>query len=172
MKTAFKAVKLVSTEVKDLKFLLIGPTDEEPEYYEFCLELVESLRLQNVVEFVGKANVLDYYPFIDVLILSSISEGQPLVILEAMAAGIPVVATDVGACRELLEDENGQSGFVVPPKDYTNLANAILKLYNDKELSLAFSKNGKEVVRKKYTLEKMINSYKKLYEDAINKPSN
>ncbi len=172
LKTAFKAVKLVSAEVKDLKFLLIGPTDEEPEYYEFCLELVENLRLQSVVEFVGKANVLDYYPLIDVLILSSISEGQPLVILEAMAAGIPVVATDVGACRELLEDENGQSGFVVSPKDYVNLAKAILKLHNDRELSLVFSKNGKEVVRKKYTLEKMINSYEKLYEDAINGSSN
>ncbi|WP_036224431.1 GT4 family glycosyltransferase PelF [Mesoaciditoga lauensis] len=167
LKTALKAVKLVSVELKDVKFLIIGPSDEEPEYYEFCLELVESLNLQDVVEFVGKANVLDYYPIMDVLLLSSISEGQPLVILEAMAAGIPVVATDVGACKELVEDEEGQSGFVVPPKDYTRLAQAILKIHKEKELASFFSANGKRIVRKKYTLEEMINSYKKMYEEVL-----
>jgi glycosyltransferase involved in cell wall biosynthesis len=167
LKTALKAIKLVSVEQQDVKFLLIGPSDEEPEYYEFCLELVESLKLQDVVEFVGKANVLDYYPIMDVLILSSISEGQPLVILEAMAAGIPIVATDVGACKELVEDEDGHSGFVVSPKDYVGLAQAILKIHEDEELAHTFSENGKKNVRKKYTLENMISSYKKLYEDVM-----
>lgn len=167
LKTALKAVKMVSEEFEDIKFLVIGPYDEEPEYYDFCLKLREGLGLQDVVEFIGKANVLDYYPIIDVLLLSSVSEGQPLVILEAMAAGIPVVATDVGACQELLNDEEGKSGFVVPPKDYSTMAMYISKLHEDKDLASIFSRNGKKVVRKKYTLEKMINAYRKMYEDVL-----
>ncbi|RKX53884.1 MAG: glycosyl transferase family 1, partial [Thermotoga sp.] len=113
-------------------------------------------------------NVIDYYPIIDVLLLSSVSEGQPLVILEAMAAGIPVVATNVGACQEMILGESKQCGFIVNPKDHTKIAESIKKLYSDREMTEQFSKNGKEIVRRKYTLEKMIKSYRRLYEDVLN----
>lgn len=168
LKTAFKAIKIVSEDIKDLKFLVIGPYEEEPDYYEFCLEMRESLRLKDVIEFTGKVNVIDYYPIIDVLLLSSVSEGQPLVILEAMAAGIPVVATNVGACQEMIMGESKQCGFIVNPKDHTKIAESIKKLYSDREMAEQFSKNGKEIVRRKYTLEKMIKSYRRLYEDVLN----
>ncbi len=166
VKTAIKAIKVAKDDIKDLKFLVIGPKDEE-EYYDECQMLVELMDLGDTVEFLGPQNVLEYYPKIDVLLLSSVSEGQPLVILEAMASGTPVVATDVGACREMVEDELGRSGFIVPPKDYIGIAKALIKLYEDKELWNEFSKNGKRVVREKYRLDQMIKRYKELYMKAF-----
>ncbi|MCD6450361.1 MAG: GT4 family glycosyltransferase PelF [Thermotogaceae bacterium] len=167
VKTAIKAIRVAKEEIKDLKFLIIGPKDEEEEYYDECQMLVQIMELEDTVEFLGPQNVLEYYPKIDVLLLSSVSEGQPLVILEAMASGTPVVATDVGACREMLEDELGQSGFIVPPKDYIEMAKALIKLHDDKELWKEFSNNGKRVVREKYRLDQMIERYKNLYMKAV-----
>ena len=166
VKTAIKAIKVAKEEIKDLKFLIIGPKDEE-EYYDECQMLVELMDLGDTVEFLGPQNVLEYYPRIDVLLLSSVSEGQPLVILEAMASGTPVVATDVGACREMVEDELGRSGFIVPPKDYIGIAKALIKLHEDKELWKEFSRNGKKVVREKYRLDQMIKKYRELYMKAF-----
>jgi glycosyltransferase involved in cell wall biosynthesis len=80
-----------------------------------------------------------------------------------MAAGVPVVATDVGACREIIYDENGQCGIIVPPKNHLMMAKAILKLIEDKEMRDTFSKNAKKVVRKKYRLDLMRERYKNLF---------
>jgi glycosyltransferase involved in cell wall biosynthesis len=169
LRTAIKAIRIVKDRIPETKFLIIGPYEEdEKDYYEECLQLVEILNLKDTVEFLGRQNVLDYYPTIDVLLLSSVSEGQPLVILEAMAAGIPVVSTDVGACREMLNDELGKSGYVVPPKDFDSLAKAIISLYEDRETYEKFSKNGKIVVSSKYRLDQMIRNYRNLYERVLN----
>ncbi|MDN5337755.1 MAG: polysaccharide biosynthesis protein PelF [Thermotogaceae bacterium] len=169
LRTAIKAIRIVKNRIPETKFLIIGPYEEdEKDYYEECLQLVEILNLKDTVEFLGRQNVLDYYPTIDVLLLSSVSEGQPLVILEAMAAGIPVVSTDVGACREMLNDELGKSGYVVPPKDFDSLAKAIISLYEDRETYEKFSKNGKIVVSSKYRLDQMIRNYRNLYERVLN----
>ncbi|RKX44209.1 MAG: glycosyl transferase family 1 [Thermotogae bacterium] len=166
LKTAIKAIKVAKEEIENLKFLVIGPKDEE-DYYDECQMLIQLMGLEDTVEFLGPQNVLEYYPKMDVLLLSSVSEGQPLVILEAMASGTPVVATDVGACREMVEDEIGHSGFIVPPKDYVGIAKALIKLHDDKELWKEFSKNGKKVVREKYRLDQMIKRYKELYMRAF-----
>ncbi len=167
VKTAIKAMRVVKERIKEAKFLIIGPYEEERDYYEECVELVEILNLKDSVEFLGLKNVKEFYPILDVLLLSSVSEGQPLVILEAMAAGVPIVTTDVGACSEMVKDGDLQSGFVVKPKDYISMAKAIIKLYEDTELREKFSKDGREIVRKKYRLDMMINGYKKLYEKAV-----
>lgn len=143
--------------------MIIGPTDEEQDYYEECKKLSKNLFLEDVVEFLGRQNVREYYPKLDLLLLSSVSEGQPLVILEAMAAGVPIVATDVGACKEMVYDEEGQCGIIVPPKNHIMMAKAILKLYEDAELRKVFSQNAKKIVRKKYRLDLMIKRYRDLY---------
>lgn len=126
-------------------------------------KLSKNLFLEDVVEFLGRQNVREYYPKLDLLLLSSVSEGQPLVILEAMAAGVPIVATDVGACKEMVYDEEGQCGIIVPPKNHIMMAKAILKLYEDAELRKVFSQNAKKIVRKKYRLDLMIKRYRDLY---------
>jgi glycosyltransferase involved in cell wall biosynthesis len=162
LKTAIRAISIVKEVVGEkLKFLIIGPVDAE-DYLAECKRLVRVLRLEDTVEFLGPQNVKEYYPKFDLLLLSSVSEGQPLVILEAMAAGVPIVATDVGACRDIIYDKDGQCGIIVPPKDHFSMSKAIIKLYEDKELRDTFSKNAKKVVQK-YRVETMIEKYRNLY---------
>ena len=77
----------------------MGPCDEDEEYARECYEQVEALGLTDVV-FTGRINIRDYLGRMDVTILTSISEGQPLTILESYAAHVPVIATDVGKDRK------------------------------------------------------------------------
>ena len=79
----------------------MGNCRENPEYYQECLDLLAELKTEDV-EFVGQVNIKEHLSDIDLLLLSSISEGQPLAILEGLAAGIPFVATNVGNCKALL----------------------------------------------------------------------
>ena len=97
------ASKIVSEHIEKVKFYIIGPQDEDKEYYEECMQLVSNFKLDNIVIFTGKADVREYYSFIDVLVLSSIREAQPLVILEGYCAGIPSVSTRVGNVPEMLD---------------------------------------------------------------------
>jgi glycosyltransferase involved in cell wall biosynthesis len=163
LKTAIKAIRIVYDKIPDLRFIIVGPVEDE-EYEKELLAQVEVLGLKGVVEFLGPQDTTEYYPKIDVLLLSSVSEGQPLVILEAMANGTPIVTTDVGGCSEMVERGSKKAGFVVKPKDYISMAKALIKLY-DKDLREEMGKAGKEIVRKYYSLDRMIESYRKLYED-------
>src|SRR5699024_10252738 len=85
---------------------IIGPDTEEPEYAQECRDLVASLGMHDSIHFLGMQHIDDYLPQMGLLALSSISEGLPLVMLEAFAAGVPVVSTDVGSCRSLIEGED------------------------------------------------------------------
>jgi len=105
-----------------------GQMTRMKEYYERCKALTELLHIDDRVIFTGKVNVREYYGKLDVLLISSISEGQPLVQLEAMASGIPVVTTNVGNCAEIALDPDGQSGFVVRSKDYVSMSEKIITL--------------------------------------------
>src|SRR5207248_2376717 len=102
VKTFIRAIKIALAAVPNLKAYVIGPTDEDAEYFAECQRLTRLLDLEDHLTFTGRANVVDYYRQMHVLVLTSISEAQPLVILEGHAAGVPVVATNVGACEELL----------------------------------------------------------------------
>ncbi|MGC8820483.1 MAG: GT4 family glycosyltransferase PelF [Fervidobacterium sp.] len=167
--TAIKAFDIVVKEIPNSRLYVVGPTDEDEEYFKRCINLVDILNLKDKVIFTGKVNVLEYYGMFDLILLSSISEGQPLVQLEAMACGIPLVVTNVGNCPEIALDPDGQSGFVVEPKDYISMSEKIILLAKDRDLWHTFSENGKRVVNEKYTLEQMINSYRRLYEEVLKK---
>ena len=97
----------------------MGPEDEDAAYAAECRQLAADLGLNGNLRFTGRVRLDDYVP-IDAIVLSSISEAQPLTVLEAGAAGIPSVVTDVGACRELIlgradeEPRLGPGGAVTP----------------------------------------------------------
>lgn len=165
--TGIKAFDVVLKEIPNSRLYIIGPNDEDEDYYHRCVELVRLLDIEDKVIFTGKVNVLDYYGIIDTVLISSISEGQPLVQLEAMACGIPVVVTNVGNCAEIALDPDGQSGFVVEPKDYNTMAQKLIELAKDKELWRTFSENGKLVVKEKYRLDQMIKAYRDLYMEVL-----
>ena len=103
----------------------------------------------------------------DVFALSSVprSEGVPTVILEAMAAGVPVVATDVGAVSELVED--GVTGLVVPPLDAEALGGAILTLARDAALRASFAETARERARERFGLERLADIHLHAYRTAV-----
>lgn len=164
--TMLRSFALVQQQLPDAQFRIIGPTDADPDYYQRCLELAESLELRNL-EFAGRQHVPTQLPELDIMVLSSISEGQPLVLLEAFACATPCVATNVGACRELLNgmnDDFGPAGYVVPLLDPQAMADAILRLAADDELRAKMGHNGLRRVTKHYTKEMLIERYREVYE--------
>ncbi|MBF9016443.1 MULTISPECIES: GT4 family glycosyltransferase PelF [unclassified Oceanispirochaeta] len=128
IKTFISTCKIVADRVPEARFYCIGPTDEDEGYYEDCKLLVENLKLQDVFEFTGRQDVRDYYKFLDVLLLTSVREAQPLVFLEGYCAGVPAVSTIVGNVPELL---NFDERFLAPSKDASKLAEGILLLHNN-----------------------------------------
>ena len=115
-------------------------------------------------------DLLEYMKKMDFTVLSSISEGQPLTILESMAAGRPCVATKVGNCVGLLEEPingTGSAGFCCTPMMPEELANSMEKLCMDKALRREMGENGKKRVLARYTLDKMLNSYHEIYREAL-----
>ena len=166
VKMMIKGFKIASDKIPDMTLWLIGPVDEDEVYYKECVQLVENLGLKDKVIFTGMANVMEYYTFLDLLLLTSISEGQPLSILEGLASGIPFVATDVGNCREILigKTDIGEAGVVIPPTSYTALAEVLIKLYDEPDRLKEFSENGKKIIRKYYSKKSFIENYKKIYD--------
>ncbi|MGB6129187.1 MAG: GT4 family glycosyltransferase PelF [Psychrilyobacter sp.] len=168
VKMMIKAFKIVTNTIKNTELYLIGPYEEDPNYYEECKELIDDLNLNSNVIFTGKVNVMDYLGRLDIFLLSSISEGQPLSILEAMSSKIPVIATDVGDCRGMLNShtEIGHAGIIVPPTSYTVMAAEIIALYNNESRLKLLGDRGYEIVNKYYRSDKFLGIYTKLYEDG------
>jgi len=175
VKTFIKSIDFVRNSTPDINAYIIGGADEEPDYFEECKELIQTLNLQSNITFTGNVNILDYLAEIDIVVLSSLSEGQPLVILECGAAGIPCVATDVGSCRELIlgkKDESpklGDGGIVTPLVNPNAIAMAIDKLLFDFEFYKSCSSAIKKRVNTYYTLEQQTESYKKIYLNLLNR---
>jgi glycosyltransferase involved in cell wall biosynthesis len=104
-------------------------------------ELSIKLKISNSVKFFGKfENVIPFYTKMDIFILPSILEGFGIVLLEAMASGVPVVATNVDGIREVVVD--GESGILIPPKDPDAIAKAISQLINNPQLRKKLVENG------------------------------
>jgi glycosyltransferase involved in cell wall biosynthesis len=162
-------MRLVADEIPNVRVRVLGPMDEDPEYAEMCQRHAKALGLDNNVAFEGKVNVLEELPKVDLIVLTSISEAQPLVILEAGAVGIPTVATDVGSCAELLygrqpEDRAlGEGGIVTPMASPGETAKAILRLYRDPGLRRRMRDAMRERVRKFYDQRDMVTAYDELY---------
>ncbi len=147
---------------------ILGGVDDE-EYANECYELVSQLGLKNV-KFVGQVNVVEYMTKLDFTTLTSISEGQPLSVLESFAAGRPVVTTDVGCCRQLIEGEEGDhfgvAGFYVPPMHREGLAHALDRMCESREERIKMGQIGKERVEKYFRHPLMMEKYNSLYSEA------
>ncbi len=173
VKTLIRAMKVVKDSIPDAILYVMGSGDEEPEYFEECKVLSEMLGLEDGIIFTENVDVKDYYPNLDIVVLTSISEAQPLSLLEAMSYGIPVVASDVGACRELVlgkdeEDANlGPSGKITNVGNAYETANAIIETLKNKELWEQFSASGVKRVKKYYKNDSVIDSYRDMYESFL-----
>jgi polysaccharide biosynthesis protein PelF len=160
VKTFIVAAKLVLERIPDARFYLIGPEDEDPGYAEECHRLVADLKLEKSLVFTGRANVLDYYKFLNVVVLTSVREAQPLVILEAYAAGIPCVSTDVGNVSELLDEDRR---FIAPSKDAGRIAEGIEYVLEHPDEMKALAERNKARTIKTYEKSDLLARYGALY---------
>ena len=168
IKTMLYAFSLVCEERQNVRLHIMGPTQEDEEYYAECVYLRDELELSNAV-FTGRVNVVEYLEKIDFVLLTSLSEGQPLAVLEGLAAGRPAVTTDVGCCRELLEgvsDELGTAGLCVPPMHQTALAEAIGAMCDNEAERLRMGRAGQQRVAANYRHAQMLERYSALFDEV------
>ncbi len=157
LKYLIEAMKIIGD--KEKRLVIIGHGKEKDDLEN----LVKNLNLKDCVTFIGKTpnqEVIRFMASSDVFVLPSLSEGFPIVILEAMASGLPIVATKVRGLPEIFKD--GQNGFLVEPRNPEKIAEKILLILNDEELSKRISKNNLEEVKKydwKIVIDKLENIY-------------
>jgi glycosyltransferase involved in cell wall biosynthesis len=136
-RTFISAVAILRDMVPDVVAVLIGPEEEDPDYAAGCRALVSQLELDDTIQFLGRVPDVDYYlERADVIALTSISEAQPIALLEAAAVGLPAVTTDVGSCREIIEGFDGdpvigRGGFVVSACNPHETAQALASILLD-----------------------------------------
>jgi glycosyltransferase involved in cell wall biosynthesis len=156
-----EAMRIINDE--NIRLFIIGRGDER-RYLE---ELVKKYNIEHIVTFVGRIpnkEVFEYMASSDVLVLPSLSEGFPNVILEAMASGLPIISTNVGGLSEIIN--NNENGFLVDSKNPEQISEKILLLFNNEELRIKISKNNLEKV-KNYSWESVIDRLEKIYFDII-----
>lgn len=167
IKTMLYAFDQVKERLPHARLFIIGPCEEEPEYYEECLSIVKSLAIKDVT-FTGRVNIREYLPLLDVMLLTSISEGQPLAVLEGMAVKLPQVCTNVGDCRGLLLGENerppqGEAGILVPVMDAAAIAKALIYLERNPQVRKKMGQTGYERVKKYYQKRYFLQAYRDIY---------
>ncbi|CAN0622148.1 polysaccharide biosynthesis protein PelF [Burkholderia multivorans] len=176
VKTFIRAMLTVVKTMPDAEAWIAGPQNEDPAYAAECHDLVDNLGLTGKVKLLGMQRIDALLPRIGVLVLSSISEALPLVMLEAFAAGVPVVTTDVGACSELIYGADaddaalGAAGRVVPIADPAALAHEALALLADEDEWHAAQHAGIARVERYYSQERMIGAYRALYTTLAGAP--
>ena len=162
---------LVRQGFPNLHLDVLGPTEHVPEYYEACLAKIESLGLQDHVTIHGTVNVRDMLDQFDLLVLPSYNEGQPIVVLEAMAAGIPTVGTDVGGMRQLIGDELltsdgrkiGSCGELVLAGDVQQMADNVRAVIGDRERYAKYAANARIRVQEFFQMHEIMASYNEIY---------
>jgi glycosyltransferase involved in cell wall biosynthesis len=173
VKTFIRACGMLRDRVPELRVLVMGPTEEDPDYFRECQEIVTLMGLDDCLEFTGKVRLEEYLGQIDVMALTSISEAQPLVILEAGAAGIPSVATDVGACREMIYGRSSEKPALGPAGSVTSLSNpqetaeALHKLLADRDYYASCCNAIRSRVERYYNKVDLDQTYHELYQELL-----
>jgi glycosyltransferase involved in cell wall biosynthesis len=176
IKTFIRAIGVLAEALPDVVGLVVGGSEEGAKYEEECRELCAALGLEAQIRFLGHRNVLEVFPDLGVLMLTSISEGQPLCLLEAFASGVPCVTTDVGACRELIEGRGaedqalGRAGRVVAFADHEGLGRAALELLTDRQAWQACQSAALARVHRYYGERTMLEAYRSVYREALEAP--
>lgn len=157
-----RALPLILQECPSTLVLLVGRGE-----LESTLKAEASrLGVEDHVRFLGFRNDIPVLlGLMDVFVLPSLSEGLSIALLEAMAAGRPIVATKVGGNAELVDE--GQTGYLVPSEAPEALAHCVVCLLRNKGQARAFGDRGKQRVEEQFSLAAMVNAYQKCYEQTI-----
>ena len=168
IKTLLCAFYELSARRPNVRLHVLGGVDDE-DYAAECHALVRQLGLRNV-SFPGRVDTVRYLERLDFTVLTSISEGQPLAVLESLAARRPCVTTDVGCCRALLEggpgDTLGACGECVPPMDRAALADALDRMCRSRARRAVMGEIGRQRVERYYGRPRMVEGYRRLYQEV------
>ncbi|QLH19820.1 GT4 family glycosyltransferase PelF [Streptomyces sp. Rer75] len=163
LETLIRAFALVRKELPDARLRLFGGTPRGAEgYRDGCQSLAVELGVSDAVTFEGRVeDIRDAYAAGNVVMLSSISEGFPFTLIEAMSCGRATVSTDVGGVREAV----GDSGLVVPPRDPERMARAALTLLGDPALRAGMGEAARLRVIEQFTLRRTISAFREIYHE-------
>ncbi len=167
IKTLINAYAAAKDKVRNLVLYIMGGHEEdEVAYYNECVDLAKNLGLSDVI-FTGNINLNEYMGRMDIIILTSISEGQPISILEAMSAKKPCIATRVGNCEEMIlgsdPETDKPAGIITPIMSVEQISAAIVDLAEDAVKRRDFGEVGKKRVEEKYPYDMVIERYRNLY---------
>lgn len=153
-----QAMVIVRKRIADVRLIIVGTGPLENK----LREMTTSLGLNSNVHFVGfKENVFEILGQMNVFVLPSRTEACPIVVLEAMAMGLPVVASHVGGIPELVRDS--ETGILFPYNNPTKMAEALIDLLQDKEKAKMMGKKGKEIAFEEFHPSKFVNRLQDLY---------
>ena len=161
----FKSAQIIHNEIKDVIFVTAGVDDTIS-----VEDLTEMAKQAGVLE---KTRILGYVDRVeelincfDVGVVSSVgSEKHSRITLEYMACGVPVVGSDIGNIPELVRD--GETGFIVKPKDFVGMADAVIRLLKDKELREVFGYNARKLVEQKFSIKSFAEITELFYMEVI-----
>lgn len=168
--TLIQAMKEVKQDYPDVKLFIIG---DGPDLNIFS-EMVHSLELSDIIKFLGKlpdAELKIAYQKSDLFVLPSqphngiVMEGLGLVLLEAMASGVPVIGSNIGGITDIIED--GVNGLLIPPGDPSSLALAIKRIFKEPGLGKKFQINGLKTVEERFSWNILIKRYHELYQEQM-----
>jgi hypothetical protein len=162
--------ELIRAKVTNFTLDVMGHADELPDYAAECYRRTSELGLDDYIRFRGNLNMADVLGEFDILILPSYNEGQPLVVMEAMAVGLPIISTPVGGMEQLIlnalgdgQETPGPCGLLIPPGDVTAMAAAVRSLMDDQKLYRFFSENARNRVSQYFELERAMDAYRVIY---------
>jgi len=155
---------LIRAKISDCKLLIVGDGPLRPKLTEY----IARQQLGNFVFMTGeRRDISDILNLFDVFVLSSLSEGTSIALLEAMASGIPSVVTNVGGNPSIID--NNVNGFLIQPGDIFEMTDKILTLLNDDVVHKRISDNAITKVREKFNIERTVEAYTKIYLQLLKK---
>jgi len=161
-----RAAQSVAAEIDNVEFVIAGRDNSDGEYARRVKELIDEVDLNDRVQIIESTiDVAEVLSTVQVLVSASRSEAFGLVIVEAMAAGVPVVATATDGAREIIS--NGETGILVTIDDVSELAAAICRLLKNPEEQRRIADNARQMVHERFSLDRMISQTEAVYRDVL-----
>ena len=149
---------------KKVKFFVVGDGTER-EYIEERTEKINRTNAETVILTSWIKDIGSFNAAMDIVCMTSLNEGTPVSLIEAQAANIPVISTDVGGVRDVVID--GETGFIVPSKDVSAFSEKLLKLIEDEKKRLEMSQNGWTFVKDKFHYKTLVKNMEQIYAELL-----
>lgn len=153
-----EAARQVVQARKQAKFIVIG----EGPFYDECKKIIEKNYLEEYAFMLGfRKDVRRLLTDMDAFVLCSQFEGLPITVIEAMFAGLPIITTDVGGIKELVQNE--RNGFLIQPNRAEDLAERMIYLIDSPDERTRMSKESQKIANKSFTIDRVVYEYEMLY---------